>query len=137
MAQTANNDANYKQGELIAYPVKANTRIFKGALCCVDATGYTVEGGDTVGHIFIGNADEEVDNTGGTNGAKVVRIRKRGTFQKQMAGAAITALGQTAMIVDGDTVALAATTTNDIACGKICEIVDASTVRVRIDNQVN
>jgi hypothetical protein len=73
-------EAHEREGLIVAYPVKANARIWKGALVCVDNTGYLVPASDTANLRFVGVAFESVDNTGGASGAKRCRVVKRGTF---------------------------------------------------------
>lgn len=64
---------------LIPLPVKANAVIRQGALVMVNG-GYAEEAAPGTGKIALGVAQETVDNTGGTDGAKKVLVR-RGVFR--------------------------------------------------------
>jgi len=133
-ALAAAKEAMRKDGVLIATPLKDEAKIWKGALVCYDpTTGTLVPGGDTAAFRFAGVAAESVDNTGGVEAGRSCRIHKTGSFVMTAASADNTWLGQEACIVDDATVALAATTTNDIKAGKIVEVLSATLVRVRID----
>ncbi len=86
-ALTQPYETHEREGLIVAYPVKANARIWKGALVCIDSTGYLVPASDTANLRFVGVAFESVDNTGGANGAKRCRVVKRGTFIYNRTGA--------------------------------------------------
>jgi hypothetical protein len=127
-------EAHEREGLIVAYPVKANARIWKGALVCVDNTGYLVPASDAANLRFVGVAFESVDNTGGANGAKRCRVVKRGTFVYNRTGAAYTQadIGATVRAVTDNEVAK--TSTHNIVVGTVVELLDGSRVRIRIDN---
>jgi hypothetical protein len=126
-------ETHEREGLIVAYPVKANTRIWKGALVCVDNTGYLVPASDTANLRFVGVAFESVDNTGGASGAKRCRVVKRGTFIYNRIGSFTQAdIGTTARAVTDNEVAK--TSTNNIVVGTVVELLDGNRVRIRIDN---
>jgi hypothetical protein len=126
-------ETHEREGLIVAYPVKANARIWKGALVCVDSTGYLVPASDTANLRFVGVAFESVDNTGGANGAKRCRVVKRGTFIYNRIGSFAQAdIGATARAVTDNEVAK--TSTNNIVVGTVVELLDSNRVRIRIDN---
>lgn len=126
-------ETHEREGLIVAYPVKANARIWKGALVCVDSTGYLVPASDTANLRFVGVAFESVDNTGGANGAKRCRVVKRGTFIYNRIGSFAQAdIGTTARAVTDNEVAK--TSTNNIVVGTVVELLDGNRVRIRIDN---
>ena len=135
-AMTANNsDRAEKDGKVQAQPVGAAKRIYQGALVVTDdTTGLLEAGGDTAAKAFAGIAYEPADNSAGAAGAITCRVQKRGSFVFALTGTAVTAavLGKKAYISDDNTVALAATTTNDIYCGDIIAV-ESGRVRVRLD----
>ncbi|MBC8141542.1 MAG: hypothetical protein H7Y38_08890 [Armatimonadetes bacterium] len=137
MALTANYETNDKSGALVTYPVKASTMILAGALVAVDdATGLLVKASDATGKTFAGVAYEAGSNATGADAAIAVRARKTGTFVYAFSGAATqSAVGKKAYAVDDNTVALAATTTNDVYVGDIVAV-SGGKVRVRIDRAV-
>ena len=126
-------ETHEREGLIVAYPVKANARIWKGALVCVDSTGYLVPASDTANLRCVGVAFESVDNTGGANGAKRCRVVKRGTFIYNRIGSFAQAdIGATARAVTDNEVAK--TSTNNIVVGTVVELLDSNRVRIRIDN---
>lgn len=96
-----------KEGRTSTAPVKAATTIHQGALVVMD-NGYAVPGKTGAGLVAIGVAEETVDNSAGSNGAKTVTAR-RGTFRFFNSASAeeITAaqIGKDCYIVDDQTVA--------------------------------
>lgn len=162
-ALTAPYDARRKDGELTLYGINNNIEVFKGGMAALAASGYVQAASDTAGVLFVGVFAESVSNLDGavqpgqiqpaigspsqnTNtlngqpvgaaGALGARVYKEGAFVFNKAAAVQSDLGKTALIVDDNTVSVAATT-NNVACGKIVEIIDGSHVRVRIDLEVN
>jgi hypothetical protein len=126
-------EAHEREGLIVAYPVKANARIWKGALVCVDNTGFLVPASDTANLRFVGVAFESVDNTGGASGAKRCRVVKRGTFVYNRIGSFTQAdIGTTARAITDNEVAK--TSTNNIVVGTVVELLDGNRVRIRIDN---
>lgn len=121
----------YREGVEIEYKVAAATRIYAGALVCVNSSGYAVPGADTSAFKFVGVAVEAADNSAGSNGAISVRVRRKGVFRFAASGMAITDIGASVNISDDQTVAK--TTTNSVACGKIAEFVSATVVSVDIE----
>ena len=82
MALTADRLTNQVAPEISLireFPVKADAKIYRGALVCLDG-GYAIAGKTATGLTCVGRAEEYVDNTGGANGDVTVRVR-RGIFQ--------------------------------------------------------
>lgn len=119
-ALTANRYTKHRDGLVTAHPVKAGACIYKGGIVCADTTGYAVAGADTAGYTVLGIALEAADNTAGSNGALSVRVQTSGVFSFAGSGGITQAsLGDALCVVDDQTVALAATTTNDVAVGRL------------------
>jgi len=126
-------EAQEKEGLLVAYLVKGGVRIWKGALVCVDSSGYLVPASDTANLRFVGVAFESVDNASGADGAKRCRVIKRGTFVYNRSGAfSQSDLGTVVKALSDNEVAK--TTTNNITVGTVVELPSSTTVRIRIDN---
>lgn len=123
-ALTKDRKTVYKDGDLVAYPVKASTEIFLGAMVCIDATGYAIPGSDTAGLEFVGVSQENADNSAGANGDISVQVRARGVHEFAASGLAITDVGADMYISDDQTVA--ASTTNSILAGKL-KVFDTAT----------
>lgn len=129
---TAARDDKQSQGDVVSFAL-SNVKVFAGTLIAVNTSGYAVKGADTANFVFAGVAADTVDNSGGSAGDKKIDCYTEGTFEVGFSGTATQAtVGATAYLVDDSTVAAAATTTNDVAVGKVVEFIDASTVRVKI-----
>ncbi len=132
-ALTQPYETHEREGLIIAYPVKANAKIWKGALVCIDSTGFLVPAADAAGLRFVGVAFESVDNAGGANGAKRCRVVKRGSFVYNRSGSYAQAdVGATVRAISDNEVAK--TSTNNIIVGTVVELLDGNRVRIRIDN---
>lgn len=124
------------QGHIRPYKLGA-VKVFAGALVSVvTATGYAQRSGDTTGHKFVGVADKTVDNSAGAAGAKKVRVWATGVIDLACSGADQTWVGAKVYAVDDQTVALAATTTNDVLVGIVTEVVSATKVFVALTPDV-
>lgn len=80
MALTSGRNTVEVVGRTLVLPVKGNTKIFEGALVAIDSTGFAIPGKKAAGLITAGRAEEFIDNTGGADGAKLIKVR-RGTFK--------------------------------------------------------
>lgn len=129
---TASREDYQSAGERIVAKMKGSTTLYAGTLVCFDANGYAVKASDTSGLIFAGVAMETKTNSGADGAAEIV-LAAEGTFQFAFTGIASQGtVGEAVMASDNQTVAVAATTTNDIQVGKCVEFIDASTVRIKI-----
>lgn len=129
---TASREDNAQDGLLLSVPLAA-TKIYKGSLVAFNASGYADHAADTSGFFRAGIAYETVDNSGGSAGDLRVRIKRAGVVDLDFSGTATQAtVGQQVTMVDDHTVALAATTTNDVVCGRAVGFISATKVRVDI-----
>jgi hypothetical protein len=113
----------YRDGIEIDYPVAANTKIFAGSLVCANTSGYLVPATDTIGLKFVGVAIEQMDNTGGANGAKKVRVRRVGAFEFDAASITQAMVGTSMYVVDDHTIDDSSGPTNDIRVGILVKYV--------------
>ena len=123
MALSADRNTPYKDGELIAVPIAANTKIYAGGIVAANATGYATKGATATTLTYLGRAEETVDNTGGADGAKKILVRRGQAFKwKNSAGDAITQaeLGKTCYIEDDQTVSH--TLTGKSAAGTVIQL---------------
>lgn len=133
-ALTENYEAKRQDGEILSYPVLASAVIYKGALLVDVGTGYAQPGSGVAAYTFLGVAVEAV--TGGTtDGAVRVRVYKTGTFEYAKASAVAGDLGVKMYIHDDQTVGTSSTNTN--FAGYCVDIVDGSTIKLRIDLAAN
>lgn len=132
-ALTQSRYTRHREGTVTAHRVKGATQLFKGGIVCVDSTGYAVPGSDTAGQTFVGVAIEDADNTAGADGDIAIRVMARGVFSLAPGGSVTQAdIGKPLYVVDDQTVAVAATVTNDIQAGRL-EGFDGTDLWVRID----
>jgi hypothetical protein len=108
-----------RAGDLLVLPVAANAKIFAGALVAMGAAGYAVPGNAASGLLVAGRAEENVDNTGGADGAATVKV-SRGIFKYANDSAspvAATDLLKDCYILDDQTVSILGT--NRSKAGKV------------------
>lgn len=87
------------------HPVAAGQKIFGGSIVMRDAAGNAVKGAVATGQRALGVAQDLADNTGGAAGAINVKVR-RGLFRFGHDGTvARVDIGNTAYVVDDQTVA--------------------------------
>ena len=122
-ALTKDRATPYREGIEIEFPVAANSKIFSGSLVCANTSGYAVPAADTAGLKFLGVALEQVDNTGGANGAKIVRLRRTWVFELDATSVTQAMVGTDMYAKDDHTVDDAAGTTNDIRVGVLVKYV--------------
>lgn len=129
---TADRDALRQDGHIISMPLAA-VKVFKGSLLANNTSGYVTKAADTASFTLAGIAYEQVDNSAGAAGDKNVRVERRGVFELNFSGTATQAtVGLPVYMVDDNTVALAATTTNDVMVGRVVSFVSATKVRVEL-----
>lgn len=107
MALSAERSTKYKPGELMAFPVAAGVKIYKGGLTVL-ASGYAKPGTVATGLVAVGMAIETVDNTYGQAGDKTVVVRPGiYAWQNSSGNDAITQaqVGSVCYVVDDETVA--------------------------------
>lgn len=107
-ALTADRDTPRRENLLRNFPMKAANRIFGGSLVCIDSTGFAVKGQVSTTLKCVGRAEEQVDNTGGADGAlRVPTMSGLFRFANSTAGDLITLADVDAacFIVDDQTVA--------------------------------
>ena len=107
--------------------------MFAGVFC--DSVS-NLTGATQPGQITPGIGSPNLNTLGGPVGAVTVKVEKVGAFVYAKAAAVAADIGKKCFLVDDNTVSTSATT-NNIACGYVTELVDASHVRVRIDLAVN
>lgn len=123
-ALSADRNTLYADPRVEAYPVATDTTIYKGSLVMLNSSGYAIPGADTASCVFVGVAQEQVVvASGADNGSKYVKVMRQGCYRFGYGGtAAITDIGTMVYLVDDQTVNVAASTTNDIPCGKITQV---------------
>jgi hypothetical protein len=117
-----------KVGDLQSYPVKASTKIYKGSLVSIDATGYAIASTDVAGTKFVGVAYETVDNSavGSADGDLWIRVHRTGTHKLDATSIAQTMVGDIMYVVDSGTFDDTAGSVNKIAIGVLDEYESAT-----------
>ncbi|MBM4293374.1 MAG: hypothetical protein FJ126_00500 [Deltaproteobacteria bacterium] len=116
----------YREGVEVEFPVAASTKIYAGSLVCVNAGGWAAPAADTLGYTFVGVAQEQADNSSGSNGAKTVRLRRIGVFDFDAISLTQAMVGQPMYAVDDHTFDDAAGATNDVKVGVLVKYVSAT-----------
>lgn len=123
-----------RDGVQFSDPLAADTKIFAGALVCLDASGNAVPGATSTTLKARGVAQEQVDNTGGSAGDLSIESR-RGVFQFSNSASTdqITRadIGNDCYIVDDQTVAKTSATNTRSVAGAIRDV-DSNGVWVEI-----
>lgn len=127
-ALTKDRNTPRRAGVQFNDPVAASTRIFAGSLLCLNAAGFAVPGSTSATLKARGIAEEQVDNRDGAAGALRIESR-RGVFPFANSASAdeITRadIGNTAYIVDDQTVAKTSATNTRSVAGIIRDVDEA------------
>lgn len=101
----------------------ANAVIFKGAAIAKNAAGFVVPASDTAALVVVGIAEENVNNTGGANGAKTVKYITDIEVEMENAGGAITQASKylACSVSDDQSVTTPAVALNDVVMGQVRE----------------
>jgi len=125
MALTKDRNTMRREGVKYNDPVSGATRIFAGAIVCLNAAGVAVPGSTSTTLKVRGIAQEQVDNRDGVDGALSIESR-RGVFQVDNSSGAdqITRadIGSNAYIVDDQTVAKTSATNTRSVAGAIRDV---------------
>ena len=139
---TASYETYERPGLVVAYKMAA-TKVWKGGLVGVDATGYLRPMNPANAAMrFMGVANETVDNSAGNAGDKTVNVTKTGSFVMKAAGGyspAFAELGKEVYAAsDWEANSSSTGLTNAYKVGTIVAIETTATgangIRVRIDN---
>jgi hypothetical protein len=131
MTLSANRDVDhYIDQELRSLQVAAAAHIYKGAMVGLSSGGYAQP--LTAGDPFAGIAYEEMDNTGGADGDKAVRIYTLGDFGHALSGASISNIGSAVYASADDT--LTFTSTSNSYVGTAIDVPTSGEIILRLDS---
>lgn len=125
-ALTKDRSTTERNGDFYVFNVKAGAKIYAGSIVVLDA-GNAKPGVTAAGLVAVGRAEETVDNTGGANGAKTVKV-KRGVYRFENAAADLVAaanIGSPCYVVDDQTVAATHAGNTRSAAGIVRDVDDA------------
>jgi hypothetical protein len=124
-ALTADRNTPRRDGTELNLGLAASTKIYGGSIICRNASGYVVPGSTSTTLKALGVAQQQVDNSAGSAGAKKVQIRK-GTFRfgNSASGDLITIadIGNDCFIVDDQTVAKTNGSATRSVAGKVHDV---------------
>lgn len=130
MALTANRDVDhYIDQELRSLQLAAGAHVYKGAVVGLSTGGYAQP--LTAGDPFVGVAYEEMDNTGGADGDKSVRVYTLGDFGHTLSGAAVTNIGDAVYASADDT--LTFTSTSNSYVGYAIDVPTGGEIILRLE----
>lgn len=121
-ATTKDRNTPLMDGELIAVPMAANAVIPAGVIVVANATGFAANGSTATGLTYLGRSDQAVDNTGGTDGALQILVRRGKAFLwENHATDPVTqaSLGKVCYIADNQTVAATSATNTRSQAGTV------------------
>lgn len=124
-ALTADRNTPIRESKDFGHPVAASTKIFGGALVCINASGFATKGATSTTLKCVGVAQELADNSAGGNGAVLVKTR-RGCFKfgNSSSTDAITLadVNSDCYIVDDQTVAKTNGSSSRSVAGKVRDV---------------
>ena len=108
----ADTPRTYVLGDYEQHPIIANDIVYEGAAVGDNGSGYArpLVAGDP----FLGFSQLNVDNTGGSAGAKGVRVKREGAIQLAVASLVITDVGKDVYASDDNTFVLTQSTNTRI-----------------------
>lgn len=125
MALSSDRNTREKVGNLRIFPVAASTKLYAGAIACLNASGDVVPGSTSTTLKTVGRVEEFVDNSQGIAGDATVKV-KSGTFLYKNSASAdeITKadIGSDCFIIDDETVAKTNGTNTRSIAGKVSEV---------------
>ncbi|MFM9902144.1 MAG: hypothetical protein ACKVOT_14125 [Polaromonas sp.] len=126
-ALTQERDTQRRNGEQVAFPVAAATKIFAGSLVCISTvSNFATKGATATTLKAVGMAHCTVDNTAGANGAVSVTVERKGwfPFANSAAGDLIVLgdVGSDCFLVDDQTVAKTSGTNTRSVAGKVRDV---------------
>ena len=131
-ALTDNKEVIEKDRKLLALPVVASDIIYKGAIVKINAAGYLAPMAAEIGAFMAGIAYEKADNSAGAAGDINCKVMREGVFEMVSAGITQADLGSTVYASDDQTVSTTQGT-NEVAVGKIVEVISATKIMVDIN----
>ena len=124
-ALTQDRNTSRRDGNQVEPPVAATTRIWGGAIVCINAAGFAVPGATATTLKAVGVAEGRADNSGGAAGDIRVRCRK-GPHRFANSGStdaiALTDVGSDCYIVDDQTVAKTNGTNTRSVAGRVFDV---------------
>ena len=125
----ANAGRAYGEGSLTAHPVIASDIIYEGAAVGNNGSGYARP--LVAGDVFLGFAEDKVNNSTGSAGDLYVRTFDTGLIQLAVSGAVITDVDQPVYASDDDTFTFVAVSNSYV--GTVVQYISSGVVIVRFE----
>jgi hypothetical protein len=138
-ALTAPRPIQQIPGILFSYPVKANAKIYQGAIVCLDSTGYAVPASTATGLLAVGFARESQDATGLASGAIRIEVEEAIVGMSNSGGGdtiTFTELGELVYLVDDQTVAKTSAGGTRSVAG-IARMIEGGLIFVEFSNSIS
>ena len=103
-ALTTDTPRVYELGDINEFPIAANSIIYEGAAVGDNGAGYVR--GLVTDDAFRGFADRHADNSNGSDGEKLIRIRKKGVIVLEIAGISLADVGKSVYALNDNTFTL-------------------------------
>jgi len=132
MALTDSVNVEEQHGVICDSPVGASSTIYRGAMVMHNAAGFMVPCAAESGAVFAGIAEEEVDNSTGSDGDKQCKAIHDGRFLLTGAGFTQADVGEIVYASDDETITK--TAGSNVLVGKIQKFVSATQVWVLLEN---
>lgn len=123
-ALTQDRNTVRRDGQVFVLPVAGSKKIYAGSIVAINSTGYVEPASDAAGLRVVGRAEEQVDNSAGSDGDKTIKVQE-GVYQFAGAGFGADDVGKPAFVADDQTVNLTGGTNK--VCAGIIEQVDSAT----------
>lgn len=117
-------------GRRRSFPVAATIHIYEGTIVFLTAGGYATDVIASGANVYAGIAIREVDNSGGSNGDKLVEVQD-GEFE--LAGSGLTVALSGDKIYASDNYTITATSTNNTLIGRGSEFVSSTRLFVQTE----
>ncbi len=104
-ATTNDRNTPSRMGDIVAFKVAAGELIPAGTMVCINAAGFAVSGKLAADLVYVGRANERVDNTTGQDGDVLIEVQRGRMFAWANDGTVTQAdVGKRVYIADNQTV---------------------------------
>ena len=121
-ALTAERNTQQRSGKTVNLGMKADSKIFAGAMVAVDGSGYATNAASVSGAQVVGRAHRTVSNVDGTNNQKRIDVDVGIFGWVNFGGVTAGNIGDICYVVDNQTVSVTNTGANTIIAGVILDV---------------
>ena len=117
-ALTKDTNRIYELGNINELPIASGEIIYQGAAIGGNSSGYAKSLGE--GDLFLGFAEDHIDNSLGSDGEKNIRVRKSGSILLEIAGITLADINKSVYATDDNSFTLSSA--NAVYIGQISRI---------------